>query len=760
MRSLKIKDNDLYHILIRSAAAYVLCAVVSVIFLVTIYRSYQGNVRERQPAMLERAGQLVDEKIGNLERLLAETGRNLTAISEDNAAAYRTILDFAKRTGEFETVVYISDGRMYADNAGQNTDVLTQRIEEIQEAESGKVHSIENVREEGDVFLLFPLHIIKENGQEGTLAAIYDCSRMTSGSMFEELRTQSACWIIENEGKILSYSAYDALDIAQVASNNFYMQMYDLTEGSRNSKSQVQQMRHAAKSEPMQSLEVKGEKSHTCLIMLRSLDKMDGYSIATVTDMTVQSTFIYRFIRKMILLFALLFLLSVVAVFFIWHYVRSVTAKMEAIAYSDDVTKWKNINYFHKEAVSILHNHEETPYIVQRFDISNFRYLNEAYGHLRADDILKACVDIYQKVYSSKELCVRMDSDQFVTLTINDNDVNERREQYMKQVNEYAVANGITYPIRMKYGIYQLRKQDRDIDVMIDRANAARRSLNGNEVESVAYYTDAIMRNMSKVNKIESEMRQALDNGEFQVYLQAKWDIVNNHVAGAEALVRWIRPEGNMVFPDEFIPVFEKNGFIGELDFYMLESVCKKLRSVLDAGGVIYPVSVNQSRVLLHSPEYINRVRTLLDTCQIPKEFIELEVTETALFDDRDRMISVLKAMKKEGIKLSMDDFGSGYSSLNTLKDMPFDVLKIDREFFSEAVTSDSSTLILHKIIEMADGLGMEVICEGVENEQQVELLRSIGCRRVQGYYYAKPVPAENYIQSYCEIGQIAKGAS
>ncbi|MDE5819132.1 MAG: GGDEF domain-containing protein [Lachnospiraceae bacterium] len=405
MRPLKITNSDLYHILIRSAAAYALCAVVSMVFLVTTYRSYQGNVRERQPAMIERARELVDEKIGDLERLLAETGRNLTAISEDNAAAYRTILDFTKRTGEFETVVYISDGRMYADSAGENTDVLTQRIEEIQEAESGKVHSMENVQEEGDIFLLFPMHITKENGQEGTLAAIYDCSRMTSGGMFEELHTQSACWIIENEGKILSYRAYDALDIAQVASNNFYMQMYDLTEGSRNSKSQVQQMRHAAKDEPMQSLEVKGEKSHTCLIMLCRLEKMEGYSIATVTDMTVQSMFIYRFIRKMLLMLGLLFLLSVIAVFFVWHYVRSVTAKMEAIAYTDDVTKWKNINYFHKEAINILQNHEETPYIIQRFDISNFRYLNEAYGHLRADDILKSCVDIYQKVYSPRN-CV------------------------------------------------------------------------------------------------------------------------------------------------------------------------------------------------------------------------------------------------------------------------------------------------------------------------------------------------------------------
>ena len=747
----------MYHIVIRAAVMYVLCAIISVVFLVTTHQSYEESVRKQQPIVVERTKEIVDEEIGYLERLLVETGRNLEALSEDSSEACQAILDLAKRTGEFETVVYITGGRMYTDSAEENSGSLKQRMDEIQGAESGKVHTMENVWESGDRFLMFPLHITKENGQEGTLAAFYDCSHMTQDSLFEELRMQSACWIIENDGGILSYEAHDMIEIGAVASNSFFTQISRLAGGNISSKSLVELVHQAEQEQSVRSLEVKNGKSHIYIIMICSLDTMEGYSIAAVTDLKAQNSVIQGFLNKILWVFFIFFLLSAVAFYFIWRYVQGVAVKMRDVAYRDDVTNGKNINYFHIEAPNILQNHQETPYIVQRFDISNFRYLNEAYGHLRADDILKACVDIYLSVYSPKELCVRMDSDQFVTLTVNDSDVDERRELYQKKINEYALANGITYPIRMKYGIYQLRKQDRDIDVMIDRANAARRSLNGNEVENVAYYSDALIRNMSKVNRIESEMQQALDNGEFQVYLQAKWDIVNDHVAGAEALVRWIRPEGSMVFPDEFIPVFERNGFIGKLDFYMLENVCKKMRAVLDSGGVIYPISVNQSRVLLHSPEYIERVRNLLDSCRIPKEYIELEVTETALFDDRERMISVLKEMKKEGLKLSMDDFGSGYSSLNTLKDMPFDVLKIDKEFFSEAVTSDSSTLILHKIIEMADGLGMEVICEGVENENQVELLRSIGCKRVQGYYYAKPVPAEKYIQKYC---QVVKGAS
>lgn len=400
----------------------------------------------------------------------------------------------------------------------------------------------------------------------------------------------------------------------------------------------------------------------------------------------------------------------------------------------------------------LINEHEEQPYLLQRFDISNFRYINEAYGHRRADEILKACVDLYKEFYTDWELCVRMDSDQFLALTLNDNDVEVRRKNYIEQLNQFAQEIGIKYPIRLKFGIYQLRKQDNDIDVMIDRANIARRSLTSNDNESVAYYTDSIIRGMRKVDKIESEMQNALETGEFKVFLQAKWDILDDHVAGAEALVRWIRNDGSMVYPDEFIPVFEQNGFIEKLDFYMLDAVCQRICQILAEGGTVYPISINQSRLLLHNPEYLNRVKQILDKYQVPKKYIEFEVTETAVMDDRKRMIEILQSLKKEEIRLSMDDFGSGYSSLNILKDMPFDVLKVDREFFSESFTSESSILILQKIIEMANGLGIEVICEGVENEHQVAILKEIGCRRVQGYFYAKPVPAEEYVSKYCLV--------
>ena len=244
-------------------------------------------------------------------------------------------------------------------------------------------------------------------------------------------------------------------------------------------------------------------------------------------------------------------------------------------------------------------------------------------------------------------------------------------------------------------------------------------------------------------------MDEALANGEFKPFLQAKFNMIENHISGAEALVRWIKPDGKVVSPGDFIPVFERNGFVEKIDFYMLEEICKYLRRMIDENREVYKISVNQSRYLLNDPEYANKVKTILLKYQIPVGLIELELTETVFFHEKERMIQTMKELKNMNVDLSIDDFGSGYSSFNILKDVPFDVLKIDREFLSDSVHTEKGKIILQKIVDMAHGLGMSVICEGVENVEQIELLVSIDCHYAQGFYYARPIPIEEFIEKY-----------
>ncbi|MBO6259241.1 MAG: EAL domain-containing protein [Lachnospiraceae bacterium] len=439
------------------------------------------------------------------------------------------------------------------------------------------------------------------------------------------------------------------------------------------------------------------------------------------------------------------------AIMYVWLIARRTSDTAERLAYEDPLTGGKNVNYFNEFAQILLHDNKEMPYVICRFDIANFRYINESYGHVKADQVLKACVKEFEGCFGSRELCVRMNADQFLALMVNDAGLDGRLEAFRAAVNAAARGVGIKYPIKFKLGVYQVRKHEKDVDVMIDRANAARRMLRGDEKNNRLTYSEEIASNMHKANLIESQMQHALASGEFKVYLQAKWDIEKNTVCGCEALVRWVRSDGKIVRPDEFIPLFEKNGFIEMLDFYMLETVCQMVCNLQKEGKMVYPVSVNQSRVLLHNPDYLDNVVDILRKYKIPDGLVELEITETVFEDEKDRIFSVLDKLRACGVKLNMDDFGSGYSSLNMLKDVPFDVIKIDRIFFSASVDNEKSRKVLRKIVEMINDIGMEVVCEGVENQEHVEFLRGIGVRKVQGFYYAKPVPAEEFINNYCE---------
>lgn len=439
------------------------------------------------------------------------------------------------------------------------------------------------------------------------------------------------------------------------------------------------------------------------------------------------------------------------AIMYVWLIARRTSDTAERLAYEDPLTGGKNVNYFNEFAQILLHDNKEMPYVICRFDIANFRYINESYGHVKADQVLKACVKEFEGCFGSRELCVRMNADQFLALMVNDAGLDGRLEAFRAAVNAAARGVGIKYPIKFKLGVYQVRKHEKDVDVMIDRANAARRMLRGDEKNNRLTYSEEIASNMHKANLIESQMQHALASGEFKVYLQAKWDIEKNTVCGCEALVRWVRSDGKIVRPDEFIPLFEKNGFIEMLDFYMLETVCQMVCNLQKEGKMVYPVSVNQSRVLLHNPDCLDNVVDILRKYKIPDGLVELEITETVFEDEKDRIFSVLDKLRACGVKLNMDDFGSGYSSLNMLKDVPFDVIKIDRIFFSASVDNEKSRKVLRKIVEMINDIGMEVVCEGVENQEHVEFLRGIGVRKVQGFYYAKPVPAEEFINNYCE---------
>ncbi|MDU4621999.1 MAG: EAL domain-containing protein, partial [Clostridioides difficile] len=280
---------------------------------------------------------------------------------------------------------------------------------------------------------------------------------------------------------------------------------------------------------------------------------------------------------------------------------------------------------------------------------------------------------------------------------------------------------------------------------IMDRANTARKTIKGGHKNSFAFYDKEMHKKILKEKEIENSMVDALNNGEFIVYFQPKYSLSDYQIIGAEALVRWDNPQKGLIPPIEFIPVFERNGFIVNIDFYVFEEVCKKIREWMDEGQKVVPISVNLSRMHFVNSNFIEKFKLIVDKYKIPTRLIELELTETAVLDNIEGLLDTMNNLKEKGFVISMDDFGTGYSSLNLLKELPVDILKLDRAFFTEKDESNNEKIVISNVIKMAKELKMKVISEGVETISQVEFLKQIGCDMVQGYLFSKPMPVKEF---------------
>lgn len=294
------------------------------------------------------------------------------------------------------------------------------------------------------------------------------------------------------------------------------------------------------------------------------------------------------------------------------------------------------------------------------------------------------------------------------------------------------------------FGVFIAKsKEEKELPIglMRERALIAKRTIKKGALTNYAFFSDKFRNDIIMEQEIESEMHQALEDKQFVVYLQPKINLSDGKLKGAEALVRWQHPEKGLIMPDSFIPVFESNGFIIKLDEYVCREVCIMLRRWIDAGVEPVPVSVNLSRLHIYSGDVIGYLIGIIKKYEIPPKYLRLEVTETIFLGDTDKLNDVLTELHSLGFKVEMDDFGSGYSSLNMLKTVPVDTVKIDKEFFADEANTDKSKIVMKHTISMAKDLQMEVIAEGIETEEHVEFLKKSNCDVGQGFYFSKPMP-------------------
>lgn len=380
-------------------------------------------------------------------------------------------------------------------------------------------------------------------------------------------------------------------------------------------------------------------------------------------------------------------------------------------------------------------------------DISNFEKVNNLYGLQKTDQLLVETATMLTSCSKEVLLCCRSVADHFIALVSYQGTLSLKCllevlcAEFAEKIGPcYAEA----YP-QLGMGVYLIKDYHQSVEEMVEYVNMARKSLSLQNETRIAIYDTKVYAQMERIDKIERSMGDAMRNHEFKAFLQPKYDLETGEIVGAEALVRWIKEDGTMVYPDEFIPVFEKNGFIVNLDFFVLGEICQMIQRRIEGKKPCVPISVNQSRVLLQDKDYVSKVAGVLARYHTPPRYIELELTERIFRDDLTDLADMMGELRDIGVRWSIDDFGTGYSSLNLLKELPVDIIKIDKSFLDETESSEVSKIIIRKTVELTQELEKKVVCEGVETENQADYLRGIRCDMAQGYLYAKPMSMDDF---------------
>lgn len=419
-------------------------------------------------------------------------------------------------------------------------------------------------------------------------------------------------------------------------------------------------------------------------------------------------------------------------------------------AFTDIVTG--SYNWYHLEAfLEVPGDKGINDYAFAHFDVKDFRVINEAYGHIAANKVLSNIVKAMQEsdfILASG----RCHNDNFAMLLKD-----MPQEQLVQKLKNFFEKLSVLeedpyYKIYYKCGLVPMQRAMLSGNRVADFAKMAQALATKQKQTEIIVYNDKMHDELSWGNYIKAYVETAIEQDEFLVYLQPKFDIKKEVIKGAEALIRWNYKGKEFLPPYRFIPFFEKDASIGKIDDIVLKKVCEALARWKEEGKPLYPISVNLSRSRLDDKKLIDNLVSIVDLYGVDHKLIDFELTESATYDNTEHMLSVLEELRRRGFKISMDDFGTGYSSLSLLTRMPIDTLKIDKSFVDTVAAENErkeDIIVLRHIIALAKELGFVCLAEGAENKNQIERLRDLGCEIIQGYYYSKPIPISDYEEKY-----------
>lgn len=401
-----------------------------------------------------------------------------------------------------------------------------------------------------------------------------------------------------------------------------------------------------------------------------------------------------------------------------------------------------NLRAFQYKADEVMRENPELRFAVIVMDLANFKSVNVFCGRDAGDGLLMCIADAFREFEGEHVVLSHLRADIFAMLTPFEHE--EELVAITRQIGERIEAYKMKCKIFPAFGICIARDSDMPVSLMKDYAHMALKTIKGKFYEQYAFFDEQMYERMLTEKQIENEVVAALADGQMKLYVQPKVDMRNGSVVGGEALVRWQHPQRGIISPAEFIPIIEKSGFIINVDAYMWEEVFRMIGRRLQEGKPVVPVSINISRQHVYDRYFVERLMKLRERYHVPPEYVPLELTESGFLEQEEVMYANMKYLKQQGFRISMDDFGTGYSTMTMLKDEPVDEIKIDRGFLDDMINAKSRIIVSH-VLGMLRDLDLDMIAEGVENEEQQKFLLDCGCTNAQGFYYYKPMPAEEF---------------
>ena len=418
----------------------------------------------------------------------------------------------------------------------------------------------------------------------------------------------------------------------------------------------------------------------------------------------------------------------------------------EVVSYvdNDSLTGLYNREAFYRKTSRLIRDNQETKYEIIYLDIYCFKIINDLFTMETGNLVLKTAAYYFNVLTSNGGICGRVESDHFV-LCVPKGQVNI--EHLLEGIDSTVVSLGISHNIVFYAGIYDVENTYMAVDQMCDRARLAMNTVKGSYMHRYAYYDEKLKQMMLEEQMIVRDMEFALQERQFSIYLQPVYNSETGRIVSAEALVRWQHPSQGMISPGKFIPLFERNGFIVRLDRYVWERVCEFMAELREATGMLLPVAVNVSRLNLYNLDLLDFLMGLIKKHSLSPEYLHLEITEEAYTRDSYQLIEEVELFRQNGFKVTLDNYGKGYSPLSMLRDLPVDTLKVDMSFMTKGDRAERGARIMEGVVKVAKDMGLDVIIEGVETKADRLFVAKKGARLIQGYCYAKPMPREDFME-------------